>query len=653
MIDINYSFNYGSKTIMPKFKVTFLPDNKTVEVEPGTTLLQAATQADVYINSLCGGEGLCGECRLQIVSGNARADKHAIGFFTSDEIKKGLVLACQTKINDNMEVLVPARSRLEMEKIITEGTQVSYSEPTKYASIARSDETASLFQPLVSKVFLKLPEPTLDDNISDSDRLTRELRNKLSFKDYDINLTCLQTLTETLRNNHWNVTVTVARHNGSGRILRIENGNTTAKNYGIAVDVGTTTIVVQLIDLKTGKVLGVEGNHNLQAKYGEDVISRMVFACGRGSLEQLNEAVITNINVLTKTLAKELGIDLNDIYCVVAAGNTVMSHFLLKLTPCFIRLEPYVPGASVYPQILAKDIGINVNPEAIIETLPSVSSYVGGDIVAGVLACGLAERPEISCLIDAGTNGEIVVGNNDWMVCCSASAGPAFEGGGMKYGMRATKGAIEKVEIRDGSVKYETIAGGKPRGLCGSGLIDIIYELVRNGIIGPDGKFNLFIKDKRLITSIEGPEYIIAYPEETETGQPITITETDIANLIKSKGAVFAAIKSLMDYIGLKFEQLQAVYLAGGFGSSLRIDKAIAIGLIPDIDMQKIRFIGNSSVMGARMALLSSPILEKATGIARKMTNIELSAYAPYMNEFIAALFLPHTDRKLFPSVKY
>jgi uncharacterized 2Fe-2S/4Fe-4S cluster protein (DUF4445 family) len=265
----------------------------------------------------------------------------------------------------------------------------------------------------------------------------------------------------------------------------------------------------------------------------------------------------------------------------------------------------------------------------------------------------LSERTGISCLIDVGTNGEIVVGNNEWMVCCSASAGPAFEGAGMKFGMRATKGAIEKVVISEGNVKYETITNSRPRGICGSGLIDTIYELHKNKIIGPDGKFDQTLNDKRLLKNGEEPQYILAYPDETETGQEITITESDIANLIKSKGAVFAAIKSLMDYIGMKFEQLESIYIAGGFGSSLRIDKAIAIGLLPDVGVDRIKFIGNSAVTGARLAMLYNSALDKSITIAKKMTNIELSSYPPYMNEFIAALFLPHTDKKLFPNVKY
>ncbi len=638
---------------MPAYKVTFLPEHKEIEVEKGTTLLEAAEKAGVFINSVCGGEGLCGECRVQVVSGNAKADKHAIGFFSKEEIVSGYVLACQTRVEDNLEVLIPAKSRLEMEKIITGEAPITYCEPGKASLHRLPCDPASLFEPLVTKVYLQLPQPSLNDNISDIDRITRELRKKLNYSSYEISLACLQGLADKLRQCNWKVTATIARHNNIGRVIQIEEGETTDRNYGLAVDVGTTTVVVQMVDLKNGDVVGVEANHNLQARYGEDVISRMIFACGRGSLDQLHQAITVNINSLTRALSKEKGIDTKDINCVVAAGNTTMSHFLLGLMPCAIRLEPYVPTATIYPQILAKEIGLDVNPNAVVEVLPSVASYIGGDTVAGIIACGLADRPENSCLIDVGTNGEIAIGNNEWIVCCSASAGPAFEGGGIKWGMRATKGAIEKIQVEDGHVNYETIGKAKPRGICGSGLIDCLYELVRNRIIGQDGKFNPNVEDKRIFVDNDGPQYILAFPDETETGQPVTITETDISNLIKSKGAVFAAFKSLTDYVGLSFEKLEMVYLAGGFGSSLNVSKAINIGLLPDIDINRIQFIGNSSVMGARMVLLSGPVFEKAITISKKMTNIELSRYVPFMSEFVAALFLPHTDNKLFPSVRY
>jgi uncharacterized 2Fe-2S/4Fe-4S cluster protein (DUF4445 family) len=638
---------------MTKYSVTFLPDNKQVEVDSNSTLLTAAARAGVIINSLCGGDGLCGECRLQVISGKAMADKNAISFFSKDEIEHGFVLACRTKVDDNLVVLIPPKSRLEHEKILLEGTAVTYSEPEKLVLHRSSRQPAFSFDPLVKKVYLDLPVPTLEDNISDIDRITRELQKVSSYEKYEISLPCLQNLTEKLRAHHWKVTVTFARHNGVGRILQIESGDTSDKHYGLAVDVGTTTVVVQLINLKTGKVVGVKGSHNLQARYGEDVISRMIFACVRGSLEPVHQAVITNINDLVRALAEENHVSLLDIISIVAAGNTIMSHFLLNMTPCSIRLDPYVPTTTVYPQIFAREIGIEINPEGILEVAPSIASYVGGDIVAGVLACGMADKPEIRCLIDVGTNGEIVIGNNEWLVCCSASAGPAFEGAGARNGMRATIGAIEKIEINNGSVAYETIGKSKPRGICGSGLIDAIYELVRNNIIEPHGKFNESVKSDRLV-QIDGElRYVFAWADETETGQAISISESEIANLIKSKGAVFAAIKSLVDYVGLDFAQLETIYVAGGFGSSLNIPKAIAIGLIPDIDVKHIQFIGNSSLTGARLALTSIAAFEDSLKIARRMTNVELSNYAPFMNEFIAALFLPHTDAKLFPSVKY
>ena len=638
---------------MTKYSVTFLPDNKQVEVDSNSTLLTAAAKAGVIINSLCGGDGLCGECRLQVISGKAMADKNAISFFSKDEIEHGFVLACRTKVEDNLVLLIPPKSRLEKEKILLEGTAIVYSEPEKLVLHRSSRQPAYSFDPLVKKVYLELPVPTLEDNISDIDRITRELQKVSSYEKYEISLPCLQNLTEKLRAHRWKVTVTFARHNSVGRILQIESGDTSDKHYGLAVDVGTTTVVVQLINLKTGKVVGVKGSHNLQARYGEDVISRMIFACVRGSLEPVHQAVITNINSLAHALAEENHISLQDITSIVAAGNTIMSHFLLNMTPSSIRLDPYVPTTTVYPQIFAREIGIEINPEGILEVAPSIASYVGGDIVAGVLACGMADKPEIRCLIDVGTNGEIVIGNNEWLVCCSASAGPAFEGGGARNGMRATMGAIEKIEINNGSVAYETIGKSKPRGICGSGLIDAVYELVRNNIIEPHGKFNESVKSDRLV-QIDGElRYIFAWSDETETGKAISISESEIANLIKSKGAVFAAIKSLVDYVGLSFDQLESIYVAGGFGSSLNIPKAIAIGLIPDIDIKHIQFIGNSSLTGARLALTSIAAFENSLKIARRMTNVELSNYTPFMNEFIAALFLPHTDAKLFPSVKY
>jgi uncharacterized 2Fe-2S/4Fe-4S cluster protein (DUF4445 family) len=635
---------------MKTYRVTFLPAHQSVEVAEGSTIAQAAQRAEIHINNLCGGEGVCGECKVRILKGSVKTDSRPSTFFSKEEMEKGFVLSCQSKILEDLEVEIPPESRLEGEQIMT---AEAAADVQGGVSVERMPETPLYpLKPLVRKIYLELPPPTLQDNITDIERVSRELRKKIGFHSFEISLACLQHLSDILRDNGWRITVTLVKDRDRYRIQKIDALDTSSRNFGLAVDVGTTTVVAQLVDLRTGSVLGVEGTHNLQAQWGADVISRMVFACTKHGLHPLHDAVVKNIHTLIESLTKRTTIPSEDIQVLVAAGNTTMSHFLLGLTPCNIRLEPYVPTADIYPQILAAEIGIRINPRGILETLPSVASYVGGDIVAGVVASGIADQPHVQGLIDIGTNGEIAIGNKEWLVCCSASAGPSFEGGGTRCGMRATKGAIEKVEISNGRVFYQTIGRSRPLGLCGSGLIDCIYELKRNGIIGSDGKFDRSGGDPRLTYEDDVPQYVIAQATETDTGEAIVFTESDIANLIKSKGSIFAAIKSLIDYTGLSFDQLDTFYVAGGFGNFLNVPKAVAIGLLPDIPKEKIKFIGNSSLTGARMALTSEEAFEKCLYVSRSMTNIELSNYPPYMDEYIAALFLPHTDRKLFPSVK-
>lgn len=635
-------------------KLFFLPDQKEMEVEHGTTIMEAAQEAGIYINSLCGGEGVCGKCRVQVTEGNIRADKNSISFLSKEEVMEGYVLACQAKVYGDMEVVIPPESRLEAEQILMEQPVVDYSHPEKMSVPKISTDPMTLFEPLAQKIYMELPEPSLEDNLGDVERIIRELRKKTEYQNFEASFHCLQGLASKLRDNDWKVTATITKGNDLWRIMQIEAGDTSDQNYGLAIDVGTTTVVAQLVHMKSGNVVGVVGSHNLQARYGEDVISRMIFACGsQEGLDPLHKAIVKNINNLIRTLTEKKGIDVDQITAIVAAGNTTMSHLLLSLTPCSIRLDPYVPTANIFPQIQAAELNIDINPYGILETMPAVASYVGGDIVAGVIACGIADKPETNGLIDVGTNGEIVIGNNEWLVCCSASAGPAFEGGGIRNGMRATRGAIERVMIDNGKVAYHTIGKAKPRGICGSGLIDCIYGFIQNGIINYEGKFNLSAKDERIAERDGEIQFIVAYSQDTETGKDLTITESDISNIIRSKGAVFAAIKSLTDYVGVKFDEIDTFFVAGGFGTYLDIPKAIGIGLLPDIDPKRIQFVGNSSLMGARIALLSGHAFERSVKIANGMTNIELSTYQPFMDEYIAAMFLPHTDRRLFPSVNY
>ncbi len=638
---------------MATYKVEFLPYKKKVEVDEGTTLLEAAERAGVYINSICGGKGVCGKCKLKVEKGNVSPDKHSLCFFKKEEIETGYVLACQTNVYEDLVVRVPEEARLEGAQILTDEMPMSYSDPESISVARLESDPASLFDPLVRKVFLELPPPTIEDNISDIDRVIRELAKRLPFKEYEFDLYPLKDLARHLRESDWKATATVeSRNSHLSKILMIEPGDTSKQNYGVAVDIGTTTIVAQLIDLSTGKVLGTQASHNKQVHYGEDVISRIIFACSKDGREKLHEAVIETINTLIANLCSKNDVKIWDILSLVAAGNTTMSHLFYNLEPCNIRLEPYIPTVNFYPPVRGNELGIKINPRGLIHAMPSVASYVGGDITAGILATGIADRPEIRGLIDVGTNGEIAIGNNEWLVCCSASAGPAFEGGGISHGMRATKGAIQKLTIEKGNVTYETIGNDKPTGICGSGLIDTLLELFRNGIIGPDGKFDRDRDDERLVIEDGEPAYILAKGEESKTGKPILITESDLSNLIMAKGAIFAAIKSLMDYMGLSLDQIEEFYVAGGFGNYLDISKAIGIGLLPDMDTEKIKFIGNSSLLGARMGLLSNHAMERARGIARRMTYIELSSYLPFMDEYKAALFIPHTEERLFPSVK-
>ncbi|MCD5401552.1 ASKHA domain-containing protein [candidate division NPL-UPA2 bacterium] len=641
---------------MSECKVTFYPEGKSVTVERGDDLLHAAVAAGVYINSSCGGDGVCGRCRVIIKKGEVVSDP--TGRLSDGERKKGYCLACRTTVKTDVEAEVPPESRLEEEQILTEEAKVSrlaglYSRAEEIEVIPEREETLFTHSPLATKMYLELPPPTLQDNISDLERLYREIRKNGDIPLMQTGLANVKKLGRLLRESNWRVTVTLGKRNGTVEIVFIEPGDTSRKNYGVAIDVGTTTVVAQLVNLNTRQVLGTKATHNTQASYGEDIISRIIYASEKDGLERLHHAVIDSINSLISNLVQENNLSLNDIIAVMCAGNMTMTHLLLRVDPGYLRREPYVPTANFVPVIRAAETGIKTNPRGLLSCLPGVSSYVGGDITAGTLASGLSDSEEVSLLIDVGTNGEIVLGNKDWLVCCSSSAGPAFEGCGVKCGMRAVKGAIQRVEINSQyEVKYRTIGGAKPRGICGSGFIDTLSELLKAGIIDRSGKMKRDLRTSRLREGEEGLEFILAWEKEAEGDHDIVITEADAANLIRSKGAVYAGAAVLVRSMGLRFEDLGQIYIAGGFGNYLNIEKAILIGLLPDIPRDKIHFIGNSSLRGARQAMLSYEALNKVKEIANKMTYFELSVDPIFMDEYTAALFLPHTDMELFPSVR-
>lgn len=615
-----------------RFKVTFLPDGRQAFVEEGETLLEAAQKARVYIQSICGGEGTCGKCRVIVKGGRFRTKRTPL--ISEEEAEKGYVLACQTFPEGDLEVEVPLESRIEEAHAVED--IILKAEPK--VEIERPN-------PLTKKVFLRLPKPSLDDNIPDLDRLRRELRHE-GFEAVSVDLGQLRELAEALREGEFEATATLGYEEGRSRLVKVEPGDRRGAHFGVAVDVGTTTVVAQLLDLRTGEVLGTKGTYNSQARYGEDVITRSIHA-EKGGLKELQEAVVGDIESLISSLCQEAKVSPADVSAVVCAGNTVMMHLLLGVNPKYIRKEPYIPTFSLPPVVRAGEIGLEIVGDALLYGLPSVASFVGADIVAGVLASGMAREERLSMLIDMGTNGETVFGNSEFLVCCSCSAGPAFEGGGIRFGMRASRGAIQRVELTDDlEVRASTIDGVRPRGICGSGLIDCLAEFLKAGVINRAGKFNeeLLDRTERLRRGEDGLEFVLVWADESALKRDIVLTQADIDNLIRSKAAVYAGAKVLLDKVGFDFDAVEKVYVAGGFGNYLNIEKAIEIGLLPDLPRDRFEYIGNSSLAGARLCLLSREAFEEALDIASKMTYIELSVDNAFYEQFVAELFLPHTS---------
>jgi uncharacterized 2Fe-2S/4Fe-4S cluster protein (DUF4445 family) len=463
----------------------------------------------------------------------------------------------------------------------------------------------------------------------------------------------IRRLGELLRAADWKVTVTLGKRNDTTEIVLIEPGDTSLKNFGVCFDIGTTTISGQLVDLNSKKVLGTKATYNKQASFGSDIITRIIYAQEADGLEKLHHAVIDGMNQMVQELIQEHGVDLNDVNCVLCAGNTTMIHLLLRVEPAYIRREPYVPTANFVPTVRAAEVGVKINPRGLLSCAPGISSYVGADVTAGVLSCGLDEEEELGILIDIGTNGEIVLGNKEFLIAASASAGPAFEGSGVTCGMRSAKGAIQKVKIRpqDFSLAYSTIGEVKPRGICGSGYIDSIAEMLRAGLLDKGGKIKA-IKNRRIRDGEYGKEFVIAFKEEADSGSDIVITETDIDNLKRAKAAIYSAAVVLVKHMHLDFSEVKKIFIAGGFGTSIDVANAINIGLLPDLERSRFIFVGNSSLAGARAILLSYEAMQKADALARKITYFELSVDSGYMDEYMAALFFPHTDLNRFPSIK-
>jgi uncharacterized 2Fe-2S/4Fe-4S cluster protein (DUF4445 family) len=613
----------------------------TVDVPQGTLVSDAAHQAGILVDLPCGGKGTCGKCLVRISSGSVES-KPATRL-TGEETAAGFVLACRSSIREDVEIVVPERLS---------------------GSIQSSDDSIDLLNghavkivdltPLTRQVCVQAAGPGREDGLSDLDRLKMSLKPEFQDQDISCPLSVIRKTADELRVEDGKATLTVSAEHGKVRIIDIKSGRGGYRNLGIAVDLGTTTISVELMDLETGKAVSGRSGYNDQVHCGLDVISRINYASNPDRLEELRVHAVRSVNRLVREALEDAGAQKEEVTCCRISGNTVMTHLLLGLKPEYIRLEPYTPTVLEVPSFRAADLGLDILPDALVTLSPCIGSYVGGDITAGMLVTDLTQdREEICLFIDIGTNGEIVAGNKDFLMTCACSAGPAFEGGGIDCGMRATDGAIDHVSIDRGTGRavYTTIGQGAPAGICGSGLIDLVAGLFLAGWLDSSGKFKR--SDPGPFIRIDGRRavYTVAEGKETASGRPITLSETDIENLIRAKAAIYAAASLLLGQAGITFQDLSAFYVAGGFGRFLDFGHAVALGLLPDIPREKFRYVGNASLQGSCLCLLSQGFREAQSRLAGRMTYIDLSTFPGYMDQYTAALFLPHTELHHFPGV--
>ena len=636
----------------PLCTVTFLPSNRRVLVEQGENLLRVAMNADVHINASCGGSGTCGKCRVVVEEGTV--EERPSKLLTAVERQQGYVLACHCRVVGDVTVRVPLESQLGDRRVLDR----EVAPPAVGTTLAAHDWERRLphwsLDPPAQKIFLSPAPPTLQDAAPDADRLRRELTRLTGKQKVRLEYAALKALPGAAREQEWQVTCSVLAVDEMLRVLRVEPGDRSDQQFAVAVDLGTTTISVALLDLRTGETVAQASDYNSQVSFGEDVISRIIFAGKADGLANLQRAAATTIDGLIKGLLEKVGARAEAVSHVSLAGNTTMTHLLLGVEPRYIRLDPYTPATTYYPWVEAWEVGLSLPRGVKLHCAPGVASYVGGDITAGVLASGLFNTEHLTLFIDIGTNAEMVIGNADWMLACACSAGPAFEGGGVQYGMRATAGAIEQVRINPDTLEpmLLTIGNRRPLGICGSGLIDLLSELFLTGIIDKRGKFNLGLPTARVRQGERGGEYVVAWADHAAIKRDIVFTEVDIDNLLRAKGAIYAAAELLVKSVDLDLADIEEILIAGSFGRFLRADKAITIGLLPDVEADRIKFVGNSSLLGAKLMALSRDMLQRSYDIVGRLTYVELSVHPSYMDHYVSALFLPHTNLEAFPSVR-
>lgn len=629
-------------------QVTFTPDGTTVVVAQGENLLRAAMVADVAVSASCGGGGTCGKCRMIIEEG--AVDTRHSAKLSRDEVERGYVLGCLSTVTGDVTVCIPPESRPGRAPVRGGSSrQVN-------AVLSAEDHAIRLPRhvspPPVAKHVLHMSAPELGDNVSDATRVRQALKRLHGISDATISLPALRELPKAVRDGEWVVTAFAAEPCDARPIVTgFQSGETASSQYAVAVDVGTTTVEVALIDLNSGDVVAGGSEYNAQVARGEDIISRVIAASKPGGLDDLSALVLGTIAALVDSALSEASVSAEDIVAYYVAGNTVMTHLLLGISPEFIRFSPYVPAASSFPWIRASELGLPAGRAARLCVVPCPASWLGGDIVAGLVAAGVPWTDKLTLFIDVGTNGEIVLGNSEWLVSCSCSAGPAFEGGGILHGMRAAAGAIEQVRVDDETLEATilTIGGVKPLGICGSGLIDCVAELFLCGALGRDGKFRTDIDSPHLVEGERGLQYVLAHTKDSGTGGPIVITEVDVENLMRAKAAIYSGIKVLADSLHLSLQDIEEVVIAGGFGHYLDLERVMALGMVPEVDPERFVFLGNGSLLGAKLIAGSREVLRTVQRTAETVTYIELSVNAGFMDQYTSALFFPHTDLAQFP----
>ncbi len=638
------------------FTITFqLQGAESVEISANAVekLLDVARKANVAIDAPCSGNGVCGKCRVRLVSGtvDAPVSRH----ITREEHDAGWRLACEAIVCGDAVIAVPDiasayRSRMKVADLS------SPQEVAIFTDLNRQLQAAGVaFGGDLSFLPLTLDEPTLADTMPDNERLLRAAAAALGvpWEEIDLPYGALRDLSITLRESGFRVKCVVARQGGRVQLRDILPGDSAAPLAGFALDVGTTSLAGLLVDLESGKILAKASGGNGQIRYGADVINRIIESGKPGGRQRLQDAVVQeSIRPLLEEMRAAAGVEPRRIYRMVVAANTTMNHLLLGLHADPIRMEPFVPSFFRADGLLARDVGLALHPQAELIVAPNIGSYVGGDITAGTLVSMIWDRPEMSLFIDLGTNGELVFGNNEFLMSCACSAGPAFEGGDISCGMRATDGAVEACTIDRETLEptLTVVGGGAPAGICGSGIIDVIAELFRCGAI--DGKGKLIRTGERILRDQHGMgAYVLAWQGEAAGGKDVTITEVDIDNFIRAKGAIFSATQTMLASLGFDASVIARVDVAGGIGSGINMKNAVTIGMFPDIPLENFHYIGNSAQAGAYAMLVSSQAREKVFDLGRSMTYLELSNEPGYMDQFVAACFLPHTDRSLFPSV--